>query len=107
MSAPLTEAELAAMEARCEAVPYPVIPHSPQEDGSFLLCFADAADTDVGRLWACMEPISSLLAHARTDLPRLVAEVRRLREAVQRVRFETDWCPLCDEHHSEPTPECP
>ena len=48
-----------------------------------------------------------LIANAPTDLRALVAEVRKLRAAVQCVREETDWCPVCDGHHTEPHEGCP
>ena len=31
----------------------------------------------------------------------------RLLAAVQRVRDDACWCPVCDGHHSAPTAECP
>ena len=43
----------------------------------------------------------------RQDVGVLLDEVTRLRTAIQRVREENDWCPVCDCYHSEPTEVCP
>lgn len=34
-------------------------------------------------------------------------EVNRLRQAIQRVREDTGYCPVCDSHHAWPTESCP
>lgn len=36
-----------------------------------------------------------------------IAVAARLRAAVQLVREDSGWCPVCDGHHYEPTEECP
>lgn len=83
--------DLDAIVARVKPVPQ-VIPHFPQDDGSTLLCLADDYDTDVGRLWPVgrgedatpMHALATLIVHARTDLPALVAYARELEANARR-----------------------
>ncbi|MEO7836631.1 MAG: hypothetical protein ABIS21_03190 [Acidimicrobiales bacterium] len=86
----MTEAEIAAIAARADAatpgpwVPYFTVhgdPYVTQPNrGQFGMVVSTARD-DYGRA-DCQ-----FLAAARTDVPALVAEVRRLRAFVQRLRL--------------------
>ena len=70
--------DLDAIERRL--LPYDVIPHGPQDDGSLLLCFNDDGDTDVGAAWGRhRDAFADYVASSRTDLRALLAEVREAR----------------------------
>lgn len=82
MTAPLTEAALAAIEARAaKATPGP---WTATEHAKFWQL--DAAFDAVATTALCFAPETAanaaFIAHARADIPRLLAEVRRLREAL-------------------------
>jgi len=51
--------------------------------------------------------LRNVAALAEKRAGRQQARVAVLQAAVQRVREDTGWCPVCDTHHTEPTLECP
>lgn len=63
---------------------------------------------DDGRDWATGET-AAFIAASRQDIPALVAEVRRLREALAKVEWDTlDYCLWCDGWNGEGhAPDCP
>jgi hypothetical protein len=98
MTERLTEAELEAMEAREKAAQAgPWFAHPDTDDGTDQ-CYGittspevhggdDVVRTDLG----CYPPdmvTAEFIAHARTDMPRLLAEVRALRAEVEAARLE-------------------
>jgi hypothetical protein len=76
----MTREEHEAIKRRCEAAtpgPWKSIPFGG-EDGypdEHLVLFPDGEDASV-----LMEPEAEFIAHARTDVPALVAEVEKLRK---------------------------
>ena len=77
--------DLDAIERRL--LPYDVIPHGPQDDGSLLLCFNDDGDTDVGAAWGRhRDAFADYVASSRTDLRALLAEVREARKERNELR---------------------
>ncbi|RJQ10640.1 MAG: hypothetical protein C4551_02405 [Bacillota bacterium] len=102
---PLTEEELAAIEARAEATwPPPWRPEKLGEDS--------AVWSDVGAVAILAEePVAVFIAHARTDIPRLAAEVRRRTRMAERLAQLLAWrvidedcgCPngWADEHWAQ------
>lgn len=96
MTEPLTDAELAAMQGRVDAAtfgPWKLILHgNEQYPFPFSLHTADDA------VWITRGgTVSSLasarfIAHARADVPRLLAEIAALREGLQRIKEkDTRW----------------
>jgi len=85
---PLTAAELAEIEARCEAATPGPWKHDP--DTAEMAIDGPREEGVVAGCGCCGSPFGVLdntvamangtfIAHARTDVPRLLAEVRRLR----------------------------
>lgn len=89
---PLTDEELAAIEARCNwASPGPWRKSRTTADDR-VICFYDVPglETDeIGRcVWENMLSVDhEFIAHARTDIPRLLAEVRRLNSTLEHTRY--------------------
>lgn len=113
MTTPLTPDELAAIRARCEAAtpgPWTLSHFSAKdtEDGdaeTHIQCYADADEEEgVSLAWVNhwsygddppkQESVANALfiSRARTDVPRLLDEVERLRTAI---RTRLDACPSC------------
>jgi len=87
----VTPAELDEIERRaCAATegPWTSAWTVPPDGGDERLIIGPEGEDVVGQLWydgahiACTEPDAAFIAAARTDVPRLVAEVRRLRGIV-------------------------
>lgn len=99
MTEPLTKAEIAEMRARCEAAtPGPWTDVRPGRDaetgfskGVIVAAVAPRqgiyADPPGGSYPAADQ---SFIAHARTDLPRLLDELERMREALREIAHECD-----------------
>ena len=94
---PLTDAELAAIEARAEAAtpgPWTSAYHhgSPYKRQELRMLFGGHGGALVrgARDYAVLTaPDAHFVAAARTDIPRLVAEVRRLRRQVEAMEEAT------------------
>ena len=98
----MTEAEIDAIEARANAAtegPWKVLPPCMVTDGRGMVI---ARTND-----SCND---EFISHARTDVPALIAEVRRLRKYLERHGIEKclhpdgvqrrrdgSWCHLCGE----------
>lgn len=84
MSAPLNPEELAAMEARCEAAtPGPWNDRDELElrdPNGYAVVWFYPPNTDLWEHQGTELHDANFIAHARTDMPRLIAEVKRLRE---------------------------
>jgi hypothetical protein len=87
---PIPESELTEMEARAEKAtpgPWHSNPDGSGEEGDGPVWFKHAdpklgrCDVIVGSMFWNLED-ADFIASARSDLPRLIAEVRRLREAL-------------------------
>jgi len=88
----MTDEELNAIEARCNAVPICLLFAEHRENGGVprgTVNMDDSGDVrfvaDVNERWG---PYADLFAHARTDIPALVAEVRELRLILANERGE-------------------
>jgi hypothetical protein len=91
MNEPLTEAELIEIEARAAgaiAGPWTIRRMERADAGPAVAIEANGADRTVVDVEAgegtLDEREAQFIAHAREDVPRLIAEVRRLRAGVQR-----------------------
>jgi hypothetical protein len=79
--APLTEADLAAMEARASAAtmgPWTSFVEGRDHSSGSSFVQTDGEDIELSRASVADQ---DFIAHARQDVPRLVAEVRRLRKS--------------------------
>lgn len=94
MSGPLTPEELAAMEARCEAAtPGPWNDRDELElrdPNGYAVVWFYPPNTDLWEHQGTELHDANFIAHARTDVPRLIAEVKRLREREGRYRGDLD-----------------
>jgi hypothetical protein len=83
MTEPLTDAQLAEIEARANAASKGPWMSKPSNLGTknFQFDIWDANGIMVGMTWHYMRPEDNrdFIEHSRTDIPRLLAEVRRLR----------------------------
>jgi hypothetical protein len=89
---PLTEDELAEIEAREKAATAKGVWHS-DDTASGDWCVATPSGRYRGITIAAMidrKADADFIAHARTDIPRLLAEVRRLRAVLERIE---EWSP--------------
>ena len=100
MSEPMSEERLAEIERRCEAAtPGPWLEHEWDTDGNMKpfrprdqgwLKIGDGKETVIQDMDISMgEHDAAFVMHSRTDIPALLAEVRRLRA-------------LCEHHHIDP-----
>ena len=85
---PLTDAELAAIKARCAAAtPGPWQPYIEGRDhvsgSSFIMTGEGAARGEDIELTGATEADYDFIAHARQDIPRLLEEVEGLRKLVK------------------------
>ena len=85
---PLTDAELAAIKARCKAAtPGPWKPYIEGREhlsgSSFIMTGEGAARGEDIELTGATEADYDFIAHARQDIPRLLEEVEGLRKLVK------------------------
>ena len=85
---PLTDAELAAIKARCEAAtPGPWKPYIEGRNhwsgSSFIMTGEGATRGEDIELTGATEADYDFIAHARQDIPRLLEEVEGLRKLVK------------------------
>lgn len=73
--APLTDDELAEMQARCDAA-------TPGPWESFHRMIVNESH--------CHKSDGEFIAHARTDIPRLLGDNKRLRAEVERLKADLD-----------------
>ena len=88
---PLTNEELTAIKARCEAAtPGPWKPYIEGRDhvsgSSFIMTGEGATRGDDIELTGATEADYDFIAHARQDIPRLLEEVEELRKLVKPYR---------------------
>jgi hypothetical protein len=82
----MTEAELAAIQARTDAATPPEWSHVRDELGHWRIVWTHSRNSSVGRRGKFFsDEDAAFIAHARTDIPALLAEVRRLREALKEI----------------------
>lgn len=83
----MTDKELSEIKARADAAtPGPWrVDAVDNESGQTLYCAEVFIEPGVSAVWR-MNPNASFIAHARTDVPELVAEVKRLRSELARAR---------------------
>ena len=84
MHSPITDAELRNMRARCDAArPGPWRSHVEGRDhasgSNFIMVGEGTARSEDIELLGVTAEDQDFIAHARNDLPRLIAEVERLR----------------------------
>lgn len=94
----MTDAQLKAIEERAEkATPGPWGVNGQRGD-AYWYGYVHAGDTPIDDVFR--EENAAFIAHSREDVPALVAEVRRLREAlfhaVKRDHEDTTWCSGCE-----------
>jgi hypothetical protein len=85
---PLTDEELAALKARCEAAtPGPWKPYIEGRDhvsgSSFIMTGEGVTRGEDIELTGAAEADYDFIAHARQDIPRLLEEVERFRKPVK------------------------
>ncbi|RJQ51457.1 MAG: hypothetical protein C4521_12400 [Actinobacteria bacterium] len=90
---PLTEEELAEIEGRYGSLPEETWVAEAMGSEGYDIFVAQPAQkfplrvARVGyREWELVKRLALFIAHARTDVPRLVAEVRRLEQTTSRTR---------------------
>ncbi len=99
----MTEAELAAIEARANAAQRG--PWRPDIDGPGMV-YAGALNLDdpmsflIALCWQDTGGNADFIAHARTDIPALIAEVRRLRAALNVVLTDDRYV---NQEHDDPS----
>jgi len=116
----VTDEELKAIEAlaeKCAPGPWEFTPTMDEKviaRGGEWLADVDAPDVQSNIQTGMLPDVAHLLVAARTELPRLVAEVRRLRGLIKDaehrgyVGHELSGCPWCD--RAQPKPhrrDCP
>lgn len=96
--------DLEAIKARVDAAnpgPWRVVRHEPSLT-RMVVSDDHTLDIDFGYVGNCTAKAAEFVAHAREDVPALVAEVERLRAAEQRVRDLHDF----EQYHDELSPWC-
>ena len=106
---PLTEEELNTIEERANAAsPGPWSAYADQNEPAWQVIGSRYGPIDVARIppWIThVEPNAKFISAARTDVPRLVAEIRRQRAVLDQVDATTQRIAAGLDHVSDQTTE--